>query len=576
MASALPAGVTYDTPIGVGGKINTNTGQVLTGPMAGQTAGIQTSKSTPSAFSSTAGADALTKSVQQATKLTGTPMTGTPTTPANTPETPQTPATTPSGPQNSTTMVNPATGQEYTITTPDAATVKKFTDNGWSVSEGTGDGTGVVPADPNLQAAQEATTQAKSELDSAKTRLTSFAPTLANDPMLSKIMSSITADWDARLGEMTKYNEGVNADIRTTAYRNGLQYTGGKGGTWGGAISSEETAGLSRLATLETEKQQALTNASLAYEKQKWGEYSDLVDRAQKAYDDQTGELLKLQTSAQAQSEKIATARRQTDLEAAIGSIVGGGITDAGDIQKYLRAQGATDVSLKEIGDALKILNPSADLTGLSTDFRTFTYLQSRKDPAVAGMDYFSYVRAVHNATRAPAKGTGTGPDSTAPTITWDAFLSQQEEKMQANIAPDTKLYNDLRAQWEQLGGGHSGKSPFSIKDQANGAQNAGLAIDHFPSLPLDVQNFYVKAPQAQINVVNKELSAVRDGSESAENAKKWIASSQITDQMKEYLNSKVDEAASGTGSGTPAATNGGVMSELGSGFHSVMDFLGI
>lgn len=540
-----------------------------------------TTTSTPSAFSSTAGAASLAKTQAQAAKLAGVPAT---------PTTETTPASDKGGApttQTSVTLVKPETGQEYTLTSPDANTVSSFTSNGWNIAEGKGDGAGVIPTDPAVKAAQDATDQAKGELDNAKAKLTSFAPSLASDPMLANIMNSITTDWDTRMEEMSKYNASATADMQTTAYRNGLQYTGGMGGTWGGVISSEERAGVDRLTTLEAEKQQALTNASLAYEKQKWTEYSDLVDKAQTAYDTQVTELQKLQTASQAQNDKIATAKRQASLEGVVSDAVKQGMTDPGDIQAYLRSIGANDalgnISLSEIGSALKVLNPAADLTGLTSDYKTFSYMQSRGDPAVKGMSYLDYVRAVHNASRAPAKGSGSNNPTgtpTGPSITWDAFLKGQEEKMQANIVPGSKLFNDLHTQWEQSGGGASasGKSPFTIKDQANGAQNAGVPIANFPALPLDVQNFYVKAPQAQINALNKQFEAVRSGADTAANVKKWVGSSQITDSMKDYLNRKIDEISSSTpaGGASGGSTGGGIMSELGSGWHALTNFLGV
>lgn len=571
--AALPPGAIYDTPTGVGGKIDTSTGKILSGSMTGQTAAVQT-PNPATAFSSTAGAAALTKSTAQATKLAGTPYS-----PAAVPAPPATDQT-----PSSVTLVKADTGQEYTLTSPDPSTLMRFTANGWHVAEGTGNGAGVAPVDPHMQAAQDATNQAKGELDNAKSKLASFSTTLGSDPMLAKIMSSITADWDARMEQMSKYNESATADMRTTAIRHGMQYTGGAGGTWGGVISAEERFGVQRLAELEAEKHTALTNASLAYEKQKWSEYSDQVDKAQNAYDTQVTELQKLQGASQAQSDKVAAAKRQSDLEGVLGDVVKQGITNPGDIQKYLRATGASDVSLKEINDALKILSPAADLTGLSADYRTYQHLVDTGSPAVKGLDYLGYVRAVHNAARANGagggSGTGAGGSGTGggAKVTWDAYLAQQEQKMQANIAPGSKLYNDLHTQWEQLSA-PAGKSPFTVKDQANGAQNAGLSIASFPALPVDVQNFYVKAPQAQINAVNKEFAAIRAGTETAANAKKWVASSQITDTMKDYLNRKIDEIGSTTPAGSGTSGGGlvnGIEHGLGSGWHALTNFLGI
>lgn len=95
MASS-PAPVTntstmYDTPIGVGGKINTATGQILSGPMAGQQAGTDTTtRSTPTVVTDANVRESKIPQIQQdttkilASRYTPAPVTA-PGTPGSTP-----------------------------------------------------------------------------------------------------------------------------------------------------------------------------------------------------------------------------------------------------------------------------------------------------------------------------------------------------------------------------------------------------------------------------------------------------------------------------------------------------------
>ncbi len=77
------------------------------------------------------------------------------------------------------------------------------------------------------------------------------------------------------------------------------------------------------------------------------------------------------------------------------------GVTDPNEIMNVLNESGG-DFTSKEIGDALKVLNPSDSLSGLSADYKTYNYLKSIKDPSIKGMTYFDFQAAVSNAQRKP------------------------------------------------------------------------------------------------------------------------------------------------------------------------------
>lgn len=196
------------------------------------------------------------------------------------------------------TLVNAATGQEYTLNNPSADQIASFKSNGWDIAEGTGDGTGIIDttASPQIKAAQAATDQARNDVATATAQLTNF--NVSNDPVLAGQLASITQNWNSRIAQMEQSNKGQVANTTTLGIRLGDRYTGGSGGMFGGIISAEESAGVSRINDLEAQKQQALSAASKAYSDQQWDRYSKLVDIAETAYHDQVDQLNKLQTAA--------------------------------------------------------------------------------------------------------------------------------------------------------------------------------------------------------------------------------------------------------------------------------------
>ena len=90
-----------------------------------------------------------------------------------------------------------------------------------------------------------------------------------------------------------------------------------------------------------------------------------------------------------------------------------------------------------------------------------------------------------------------------------------------------TALAADISA-----GGGTS----FSPTQTNTGAQNAGLPIGTFRTLNRDVQNFFVSAPQSQINNINALIQNVKDGEQTSEEATEVIDSSVLAPTVKNYL----------------------------------------
>lgn len=311
------------------------------------------------------------------------------------------------------TLVNKDTGQEYTLSNPTSDQINSFKTQGWDVAEGSGDGSGVIDTtqDPAIIAAQAATDQAKQDVANATAQLTSFNP--QNDPVLQAQLASIQATWNMREQQMTNFNNSQVASTQTLGYRNGMQYTGGLGGSFGGIITSEEQEGVSRIGDLEAQKQQALSAATTAYSNQEWDRYSKLVDIAEQSYHDQVDQLNKLQTAAYQATKDAQDAQTKaqedyyTEVTSPIQSIAEDAAKNGADAKTLAAITATTDV-----GDAV---NAAGDWLQTATG-DAGDYLQYKRDSATAGQTPVSFQSwetvNEYNKAFATAQGTAAGKAS--------------------------------------------------------------------------------------------------------------------------------------------------------------------
>lgn len=324
--------------------------------------------------------------------------------------------------QNSVNFINKDTGQEYTLTNPSPGQIQNFKDNGWDITNGTGDGSGLISnaRDPQVAKAEAQTGQAKSVLANATAKLTSFDT--SNDPALTSLLNSITQQWNSRIGQMEQVNKGQVASTTTLGIRLGDRYTGGKGGMFGGIISAEEAAGVNRIADLESQKQQALAAAKQAYDTQKWNQYAKLVDVAQQAYENQAAALTKLQTDSTTQSKNIqeAIAKDREDYYTEVQKPID-------DLIIVAKNNGAPPDLLKKaaaaesIGDAYTVLGDySAGGTGIIGEYNY--YKAQAKAAGQMPVDFNAYQSIDANrkakAAASAAGGTGSIDLTTFDTVT--------------------------------------------------------------------------------------------------------------------------------------------------------------
>ena len=264
----------------------------------------------PLAITTENAADLVRKTKEKEQRITPPPApTPTPAPEAPTPE-PEKPV------DKSVTLTNLEDGRELTF---DDATLNKpqiqglLNTGGWTITKGNASPFTIEGASPADEEAEE-TARLKKEAEDARARVQNFD--VANDPALKRILDSITAQWDAKVSEMREINRRRRASMATLGVRLGSRYTGGiESGVFGGVLSEEERQGLMRVEEIQASKQQALTAAQVAYTKQEWDKYVDLVNLAEKRYENQLTAVAALNKVAIEERQKIEKARQDEEQE---------------------------------------------------------------------------------------------------------------------------------------------------------------------------------------------------------------------------------------------------------------------
>jgi hypothetical protein len=142
------------------------------------------------------------------------------------------------------------------------------------------------------------------------------------------------------------------------------------------------------------------------------------MDDARDLQTQKAQELANLREAQDAQNQAIAERKERVERETNIASLYSNGYTSASEILDMMNVNSAGEivgsVTLEQVEAALKIINPPDALNGLDSDYRTFSHLKSINDPAVAGMDFIDYQRAMANL-KAISSGAGasTGEERT-------------------------------------------------------------------------------------------------------------------------------------------------------------------
>ena len=194
---------------------------------------------------------------------------------------------------------------------------------------------------------------------------------------------------------------------------------------FGGRFVIEHTAdlvldqiniGIQAISRLNSEENAAISDIQSAFDEKSFSLALTRFEALTKIREQRDKELADIEKAQVKALKELQEQERDVSIDLAISSLRDQGVTEAGDILELINVteQGKVigDVTLEEIEKRLKILEPDETLAGLSSDFKTYKFLQESEDPAVEGLSYFEFQAAVANAKRKPGEDlTGVSAD---------------------------------------------------------------------------------------------------------------------------------------------------------------------
>lgn len=334
----------YDTPVGVGGKINNATGQILSGPMSGQQAGTdQTTTYSPTVVTdSNIRENTIPKIQQQVTKYVP-PAYSTPTAPpgspaASTTQTGTTPTTSSTTGGSQTTATDTSTpANEY-----DAYLKSIFDDNPSSGTTGA-----ASPDDPYLgilkqmQATSDAATQS--------------------------MIAATTKTFDARKAQLDATQQAEHAGLMQALTSNGeSRYAPLLAGS---RLTADETSHILALSSIDAEEGAAVAQLQKAQSDQDYQTMGKYLDHLDSLRTDKINIASKLADSAAAATKAINDAKQKV-------------IDDKNQIAGEAAKNGATP-------DQLAAIMAAPDMSGAITAAGPLL-----QDPTTPAGQYNAYVKA--------------------------------------------------------------------------------------------------------------------------------------------------------------------------------------
>lgn len=295
------------------------------------------------------------------------------------------------------TLINPETLLEEQFTDPslNKQRIRDLVSMGYQVSGGT------LPVgitkDGKVDENVERLDQAKQEVEDNYSKLKNLD--VINDPAFQSIAKGIESTWNRRIADMEQINKSRAGQLTQLGQRLGARYVA-SGGVQQGIVSIEETQGVNRIADLENEKNAALAQAQNAFRTQKWNEYVDLINIAEKRYEAQLSEVEKLNKTATEENKKIEEQVRISSLSTSVADLFDQGIKEPTQILNLINeyedgTSTGANLSAKELGDMLDVFEKEEESAKMTNDIIEYNFA---KDQGYDG-DFLSFINEKKQTT---------------------------------------------------------------------------------------------------------------------------------------------------------------------------------
>ena len=303
------------------------------------------------------------------------------------------------------------------------------------------------------------------------------------DQATAREIKSIKAQYDVREQQLAEINRREQLSENTSLLLGGSsRYTSSASGISAGFAR----AGIMELAALDAEEASAISTAESARADKNYQLASkklDYVEKLRKEKQDKASEI------AKAVAEENKTMRenmiKQTK-DNAIVELFANGVTDPIDLLNLLSFDDngnptGSDITLEEIADTLKLIQPPDEFKNATADFKTYKIMQKSGD-VPESWSFFDYKTAIGNATRAP-KTTESGD-----------FTETEKRKLEQKFGSDWENNTTRKEQLDHIYGEGSDREDITFTDTqlVQGAASAGVSIEQFKMVSSDDQNEYI------------------------------------------------------------------------------------
>lgn len=254
-------------------------------------------------------------------------------------------------------------------------------------------------------------------------------------------INSLGDVYNERLKDLTKSNDTNLKTWQQQFIRSGQsEYSPGMTGDF---LTAKEFEGLKKVKELDTTYQNAVAGVNAALSEKKFSAAANLANQIraiEKEIRETTANNIK-------EAKKI---NDQVKLNNAVYNAYASGIEDTADVYEFITEQGVK-TSIKDVNDIMKIINPDADMTGLTADYKTYKAMKKAEEIPDT-WTYFDYERAVTNANKkATVKSTTTKKVVGSPSMTFEEFVSQKLPTVNgAKTMPTSPaLLEQLRTEYE-------------------------------------------------------------------------------------------------------------------------------
>lgn len=287
-------------------------------------------------------------------------------------------------------------------------------------------------------------------------------------------IQSIKAQYDIREKQLEEINRREQLGEATSLLLGGSsRYTGSASGIMAGY----QRADIMELAELDAKEMSAISEAKAAQSEKNYNLASKKLDYVETLRKEKVAKATEIAKAIADENKKTREAQIKMTREAAIADMFQQGITDPAEMLGLIAEQGG-DITLKEIDDTLKIINPDANLAGASSDYKTYKMMQKAGE-IPEGWNFFDYKTAVTNAGK-----SGSGAS--------DNFTKQEENKLEQKFGADWKNTTSRQEQLDYVYGEDATDTIFTDTQLAQGATSAGVSIENFMRIDDEQKNEYI------------------------------------------------------------------------------------